>query len=213
MDRMSPLDASFLHVENAANHMHIGSVGIFEGPAPNYGDFADLVAGKLPLVPRYRQKVHHCMVDGVSGSDLLAVMLDPKREPPGAHVDTWRPEPEPSDVRLVSEAIGDLVVSPYEQFRAMRAAARGWGQLAELFVDAARGVASMAGLVRPNVESSLNGPIGPHRRWDWAHTTLADVKRVRSALGGTVNDVVLAVLTRGFRDLIIARDESPAGRV
>src|SRR5260370_831727 len=95
----------------------------------------------------------------------------------------------------------------------MRAAARGWGQLAELFVDAARGVASMAGLVRPTVESSVTGPIGPHRRWDWAHTTLADVKRVRSVLGGTVNDVVLTVLTRGFRDLIVARDESPAGRV
>ena len=63
MDRMSPLDASFLHVENAANHMHIGSVGIFEGPAPNYGDFADLVAGKLPLVPRYRQKVRFVPFD------------------------------------------------------------------------------------------------------------------------------------------------------
>ena len=289
MDRMSPLDASFLHIENAANHMHIGSVGIFEGPAPNYGDYADLVAGKLPLVPRYRQKVrfvrfdlgrpvwvddshfnlgyhlrhtalpppggdqelrnlvgrlmaqqldrtkplwemwmveglqdghwalvskvHHCMVDGVSGSDLLAVMLDPAREPPPANLDTWRPEPEPSDVRLVGEAVGDLVASPYEQFRAMRSAARGWRQLGELFADAVRGVASMAGLVRPTVESSLNGPIGPHRRWDWAHTTLADVKRVRSALGGTVNDVVLTVLTRGFRDLIVARDESPVGRV
>jgi WS/DGAT/MGAT family acyltransferase len=158
-------------------------------------------------------KVHHCMVDGVSGSDLLAVMLDPQREPPPPNVDTWRPEPEPSDVRLVSEAVGDLVASPYEQFRAMRSAARGWRQLGELFADAARGAASMAGLVRPTVESSLNGPIGPHRRWDWAHTTLADVKRVRSALGGTVNDVVLAVLTRGFRDLIVARDESPVGRV
>jgi WS/DGAT/MGAT family acyltransferase len=140
-------------------------------------------------------------------------MLDPQREPPPPNVDTWRPEPEPSDVRLVSEAIGDLVASPYEQFRAMRSAARGWRQLAELFADAGRGVASMAGLVRPTVESSLNGPIGPHRRWDWAHTTLADVKRVRSALGGTVNDVVLTVLTRGFRDLIVARDESPVGRV
>ena len=63
MDRMSPLDASFLHVENATNHMHIGSVGIFEGPAPNYGDYADLVAGKLPLVPRYRQKVRFVPFD------------------------------------------------------------------------------------------------------------------------------------------------------
>ena len=57
MDRMSPLDASFLHIEDAVSHMHIGSVGIFEGPAPPYEDFEAMVAGKLPLVPRYRQKV------------------------------------------------------------------------------------------------------------------------------------------------------------
>ena len=158
-------------------------------------------------------KVHHCMVDGVSGSDLLAVMLDPEREPPAPRLDTWRPAPEPSDVRLVTESLGDLIANPYEQFRAMRAAARGWRQLGELFGEAARGVASLAGLVRPTAESSLNGPIGPHRRWDWARTTLADVKRVRTVLGGTVNDVVLTVLTRGFRDLIMERDESPDGRV
>jgi diacylglycerol O-acyltransferase / wax synthase len=289
MDRMSPLDASFLHIEDSASHMHIGSVGIFEGPAPDYGEFADLVAGKLPLVPRYRQKVrfvpfglgrplwvddphfnmgyhlrhtalpppggdqelrnlvgrlmaqqldrtkplwemwmveglrdghwaivskvHHCMVDGVSGTDLLAVMLDAEREPSRPRPDTWRPEPEPSDVRLLADAVGDLVVSPYEQFRALRSATRGWRQLGGLFVDAARGVASMAGLVRPTVESSLNGPIGPHRRWDWAHTSLADIKRVRKEMGGTVNDIVLTLLTRGFRDLIIAHDEPLEGRV
>jgi diacylglycerol O-acyltransferase / wax synthase len=289
MDRMSPLDASFLHIEDDSNHMHIGSVAIFEGPAPDYGDFADLVTSKLPQVPRYRQKVrfvpfgigrpvwvddphfnvgyhlrhtalpppgadqelrnivgrlmaqqldrtkplwemwmveglrdghwaivskvHHCMVDGVSGSDLLAVMLDADREPPRPQPDTWRPEPEPSDAQLIADALRDLVVSPYEQFRALRSATRGWRQLAGLFADTARGVASMAGLVRPTVESSLNGPIGPHRRWDWARSTLADIKRIRRTLGGTVNDVVLAALTRGFRDLIIARDESPAGRV
>src|SRR5262249_44388069 len=146
------------------------------------------------------------------GSDLLAVMLDAEREPPRPTLDKWRPEPEPSDVRLIAEALGDLVANPYEQFRAMRAAARGWRQFGGMFAEAARGVASLAGFVRPTAESSLNGPIGPHRRWDWARTTLADVKRVRSALGGTVNDVVLTVLTRGFRDLIMARDESPDGR-
>ena len=289
MDRMSPLDASFLHVESDSNPMHIGSVAIFEGPAPEYGEFADLVAGKLPLVPRYRQKVrfvplgigrplwvddphfnlgyhlrhtalpppggdrelrnlvgrlmaqqldrtkplwemwmveglqdghwaivskvHHCMVDGVSGSDLLAVVLDSEREPSRPTPDSWRPETEPSDARVVADAVGDLVISPYEQFRALRSATRGWRQLAGLFADAARGAASMAGLVRPTVESSLNGPIGPHRRWDWARTTLSDIKRIRTELGGTVNDVVLTALTRGFRDLIISRDESPEGRV
>src|SRR5471030_1560576 len=57
MDRMSPLDASFLHIENGISHMHIGSVAIFEGPAPHYEQFEAMVAGKLPAVPRYRQKV------------------------------------------------------------------------------------------------------------------------------------------------------------
>src|SRR3979490_51088 len=57
MDRMSPLDASFLHIENAVSYMHIGSVAVFEGPAPAYEEFEGMVGGKLPAVPRYRQKV------------------------------------------------------------------------------------------------------------------------------------------------------------
>jgi diacylglycerol O-acyltransferase / wax synthase len=283
MDRMSPQDASFLHIENSVNHMHIGSVGVFEGPAPPYDDIARLVAGKLPLVPRYRQKVrfvplqigrpvwvddphfnigyhlrhtalpppggdeqlrnlvgrlmaqqldrnkplwemwmveglseghwaviskvHHCMVDGVSGTDLLTVVMDVQPEPSPPVPDPWRPGPEPTDVRLLANAVTDLVANPYEQYRAVRATTRGWRQLGGQVRDLGRGLASYAGIIRPNVRSSINGPIGPHRRWDWARTTLADVKTVRKGLGGTVNDVVLSVLTRGFRDLLLARGE------
>ena len=82
---------------------------------------------------------------------------------------------------------------------------------AQLARGRAAACASWTGVVRPTPPSSLNGPIGPHRRWDWARTTLADVKTVRAALGGTVNDVVLTVLTRGFRDLLLARDEDVDG--
>jgi diacylglycerol O-acyltransferase len=57
METMSPLDASFLHVEDAVSHMHIGSVGILEGPAPSHEQVMAAVAAKLPLVPRYRQRV------------------------------------------------------------------------------------------------------------------------------------------------------------
>ena len=57
MDRLSPQDASFLHVENDVNHMHIGSVAVFEGPAPAYAEVKRLFEGKIPLVPRYRQRV------------------------------------------------------------------------------------------------------------------------------------------------------------
>jgi diacylglycerol O-acyltransferase / wax synthase len=289
MDRMSPLDASFLHVEDAVSHMHIGSVAVFEGPPPAAEDFARMVEGKLPAVPRYRQKVrfvplqlarpvwvddphfqlgyhlrhtalaapgrdrelrnlvgrvmsqqldrhkplwemwiveglehghwalvskvHHCMVDGVSGTDLLTVVLDAEPEPARPLPDAWHPEGEPSSTRLVRDALLDLVVSPYEQIRALRSATRAprqaFGQLGEF----ARGLRSYTGVVRPTEVSSLNGPIGPHRRWDWARTTLADVKTVRRGLGGTVNDIVLTVLTRGFRDLLLARDENVEGRV
>src|SRR4051812_38306465 len=162
VDRMSPLDASFLHVEDDVTHMHIASVALFEGPPPEFEAIAGMVRGKLPLVPRYRQvvrfvpynlgrpvwvddphfnldyhvrhtalpapggeaelrrlvggvmgqqldrakplweiwvvegledggwallsKTHHCMVDGVSGTDLLALVLDtsPSGTPPVA---------------------------------------------------------------------------------------------------------------------------------
>src|SRR5258708_10224105 len=57
MDRMSPLDASFIAIEDGNNPMHIGNVAIFEGPPPKYGDVVRMVAGKLNQVPRYRQKV------------------------------------------------------------------------------------------------------------------------------------------------------------
>jgi WS/DGAT/MGAT family acyltransferase len=58
----------------------------------------------------------------------------------------------------------------------------------------------------------LNGPIGPHRRYDWAETSVDDIKRVRKGLGGTFNDVVLAAITGGFRTLLESRGE-PVDRV
>src|SRR5271154_4861279 len=57
MEWMSPIDSSFLHVENATTPMHIGAVSIFEGPPPPFAELRAMVAGKLDLVPRYRQKV------------------------------------------------------------------------------------------------------------------------------------------------------------
>src|ERR1700716_4550180 len=63
VDRLSPLDASFLHIENDVNHMHIGSVGIFEGPAPEYSALVNMIKSKLPLVRRYRQVVRFVPLD------------------------------------------------------------------------------------------------------------------------------------------------------
>ena len=284
VDRLSPLDASFLHIEDDVSHMHIASVAIFEGPAPDYEDLVAMVGNKLPLVPRYRQvvkfvpldlgrpvwvddphfnlryhvratalaspggddqlrtlvgrvmsqqldrtkplwemwmveglenghwalmsKTHHCMVDGVSGTDLLTVVLDREPNPTRDTVDDWTPEPQPSRRDLLATALRERLTNPYEQLRGLRAATRAPRQVVDQVTEVATGLTSLAGLARATPESTLNGPIGPHRRWAWARTTLADVKTVRAGLGGTVNDVVLAAITRGFRDLLRERGES-----
>ena len=284
MHRMSPLDASFLHLEDHVTQLHIGSVTILEGPPPPFQDVLDMVAGKLALVPRYRQvvrfvpfamgrpvwvddphfnlryhvrrtalpapggeeelrilvgrimsqqldrakplwemwmaeglggerwalvsKVHHCMVDGVSGTDLLTVVLDTERNTTPGRAGAWTPEAAPSGTRLLADAVVERTVSPYELFRSARAAMRAPRQFMRSMEDTTRGLIGMRGLVRRTPPSSLNGPIGPHRRWSWARSQLSDVKAVRAALGGTVNDVVLACITNGFRELLLARDES-----
>jgi diacylglycerol O-acyltransferase / wax synthase len=286
VDTLSAQDASFLNVEDEVNHMHIGSVGIFEGPAPTRDELQVAVEDKLHLVPRYRQKVrypplhagppvwiddvhfnldyhvrrtalaspggedelralvgrvmsqqldrtkplwemwvveglgsgrwalvsktHHCMVDGVAATDLLSVLLDSERTPAAEPAPSWNPKPEPSVVELSTQPLGRLLTSPMQLLSAAREAVRGPRDMAELALQTAQGTARMSTLLRPAPKSSLNGSIGPHRRWDWASCQLSDVKRVRQGLGGTINDVVLAAISRGFRDLLLARGEDPS---
>ncbi len=71
----------------------------------------------------------------------------------------------------------------------------------------------MRAVAAPGGAPSLNGPVGPHRRWGWARSRLSEIKQIRAAHGGTVNDVVLAAITGGFRELLLARGEELDGRV
>ena len=97
--------------------------------------------------------------------------------------------------------------------RSLWATARAPSRAAGQAADFARAVTSLRTLLWPPAATSLNGPIGPHRRWAWARGRLADVKAIRTEHGGTVNDVVLAVIARGFRDLLQERGEPVEGRV
>jgi diacylglycerol O-acyltransferase / wax synthase len=56
-DRLTAIDASFLHQEGDNSHMHVGAVSIFEGPPPEFEEFLDSLRIRLHLVPRYRQKL------------------------------------------------------------------------------------------------------------------------------------------------------------
>src|SRR3954471_22900019 len=57
LDRLTAIDASFLHQEGPNSHMHVGAVLVFEGEAPAYGELVDQIRSRLHLVPRYRQKL------------------------------------------------------------------------------------------------------------------------------------------------------------
>lgn len=288
MDRMSPQDASFLWVEDDTNPMHVGSVAVFEGPPPTYGDLVRMVVGKLHLVPRYRQKVrfvplqlgrpvwvddphfqilyhirhtavprpgadeqlrnlagrvlaqhldrtkplwelwmveglrddrwamvsktHHAMVDGVAGTDLMSVLFEQSPDAPLPKQTSWTPSREPSGAELLADAFADGVLSPVRRLQGLPLAARLSRIDARETLKLWRGFAARWTVPKPT-PSSLNGPIGPHRRWNWFRSSLADVKEIRGVLGGTINDVVLTVITRGFRDLLLERGESVDGKV
>jgi diacylglycerol O-acyltransferase / wax synthase len=284
MEWMSPIDSSFLHIENDTTPMHIGGVSIFAGPPPPLEDLRAMVEGKLELVPRYRQKVrfvplaagppiwiddphfsidyhlrhtaipapgseeqlrqmaarvfsqhldrnkplwelwmvegmgdgrwallskvHHCMVDGVAATDLMSVMFSDETATDGAGDPRshWSAPPEPSGLDVLLRTVVRRA-SPAGQLETAKRALRTPIETLRSVGEIARAALAAGPSLRPVAASSLTGPIGPHRRWSWAEASLADVKAVRAELGGTVNDVVLTLITNGFRELLDSRGE------
>jgi diacylglycerol O-acyltransferase len=146
-------------------------------------------------------KVHHCMVDGVAATDMMSLMFGGRPEPTNGEV--WHPEPEPSVLDLIAYSARHRVQDPAAQ---VRFALRAPSEALRAVAGAARSLAAAVPAMRP-ATSSLTGPIGPHRVWSWAKVPLAAVKEVRSELGGTVNDVVLTLITNGYRRLLERRGE------
>ena len=147
-------------------------------------------------------KTHHSMVDGVSGVDIATVLFDLEREPahPPTSADDWTPGPEPSTAELLAQNAVDVARRPLsllgEAVGALRRPERTAAQLRE----AVEGVAEVAWAgLNPAPQTPLNVPIGPHRRLFWVRARLDEFKRVKNTLGGTVNDVVLAVVTGALR--------------
>ena len=289
MDRMSPLDTSFLHIEDADRSagMHIGSISIFEGPPPAQAVVTAMIEDRLSLIPRYRQgstpspsaspgrvgrrsdfsidtacaagaprpggdddlrrligrlmsqrldrnmplweiwivegltddrwalvsKVHHCMVDGVSGAEILAVLLQSTVDAAPVDAPPWHPAPTPSSTELLLDAISDLSSSQYEQLRVISASLRRPRRILAPLGDVVAGLRSLSNVVVPAEAAELTGPIGPHREYAWATTTLDDIRTIRRKLGGTVNDVVLAAITWGFRHLLLSRGDHIGDRI
>ncbi len=285
MDRLTPLADAFLEAEDVdpGASLAIGSLAIFEGPAPDFEEFVETISGRLPLIPRYRQKlrpvpfglappawvdapdfdirdhlhaitvpspagkaevaelmnqlmstrmdrsrplwdywfweglpegrwallskVHHSLVDGVSGTDLYQLLLDPTPVRRPGVPDAWAPAPPEPTVRYTAEAFRELVASPLHVTGALAHAARTPRRVVRTTARTATGLLTLSSALLPVHTSSLSGPLAGGRRYTWTTVPIEDVLAVRRAYDATVNDVALAAVTGGFRQLLLARGE------
>jgi diacylglycerol O-acyltransferase len=277
LDRLSSVDAGFLHQEDGRDsHMHIGGVGVFEGPAPDEEALLAHIAGRLKLVPRFRQKLtpaplgsgrplwsddahfrlgfhvrrtalpkpgnerqlmrlisrvhsqrldrqkplwemwivegladdrwavltktHHALVDGVGGVDIMTALLDMSAESRDVGPDDWTPSREPSFVDLVGRGVSGAVRNLSEVGGSALDRALHPRRAAEDVVERLLGLGEVARMtLSPAPPTPLNRQPGPHRDFAVVRERVADFKAVKDALGGTLNDVVLAVVTGALR--------------
>ncbi len=143
-------------------------------------------------------KTHHALVDGISGVDIATVLFDASPDPmPVAQPEQdWVARPLPSGAQLLADALLERATVPGEIARGLRAALRGPRTLARRAGESLVGLGAMAWAgLRAAPPSPFNVKIGPHRRFTWVRGDLAQFKEIKNTLGGTVNDVVVTVVT------------------
>ena len=151
-------------------------------------------------------KTHHAAVDGVSGAELAQILLDlsptpTMGEPPE---EEWKPERLPTDIELMAGAMLELTAQPARALKAVR-------RTAEVALTLRRrnrepDVAPPPGLFAAP-RTSINTSITPHRRFAYTQIPLDDVKAIKNAFGGKVNDVVLALCAGALRRYFDSLDE------
>jgi diacylglycerol O-acyltransferase / wax synthase len=164
-----------------------------------------LEGGRVAIVT----KTHHAMVDGVSAVDIGQVILDVTPTPRDTPDELWMPQEAPSALGMVVDALTDLVRQPTVALDAARIGLLDVRASAHRVASTLNGLAAAARTAaRPAPDSPLNATIGEQRRIGLARTDLDDYKLVRKAHGGTVNDVVLTVVTGALRGWLLSRGEA-----
>jgi WS/DGAT/MGAT family acyltransferase len=152
-------------------------------------------------------KTHHAMVDGISGVDIGTVLFDLEPVPePAAVEDDWVPRKSPSTAELVGRGLGDVAALPVKVAEKAVEAIRHPEGAARKAVEALEALSAVVSeFADPAPDVPLNVEIGPHRRYVWARSELSTFKRIKDIHGGTVNDVVLAVVTGAIRNWLHSR--------
>jgi diacylglycerol O-acyltransferase / wax synthase len=152
-------------------------------------------------------KTHHALVDGISGVDIATVLFDLKPVPEPAEPDhDWVPSPEPSRTTLAAKGAADLVNAPLRAVRRLERVIQRPEATARQLGHALEGVGEIGwAFANPAPKVPVNVEIGSHRRYVWVRSDLSQFKKVKDVLGGTVNDVVLAVVAGALRGWLDAR--------
>ena len=282
LERLTTMDASFLYLEEPDAPMHVGGVLLLEAPPGGLAALAALVEARLPLVPRYRQRVmevpgrladpvwaddpgfdvayhvrqsalprpgteaqlldlvsrltarpldqrrplwelylvegladgrvavitktHPALVDGLGAVDIAQVLLDPSPDAPVPETEPWRPRRLPTGVELLRTALAEYVQRPSAAVETLTSAVTDVRSTMARLGGAASGFVSAArSAVFPAPNSPLNATRGRQRRVAVARADLEDLKAIRRAHGGTINDVLLTVVTGALRDWLLSR--------
>jgi diacylglycerol O-acyltransferase len=152
-------------------------------------------------------KTHHALVDGVSGVDIATVLFDVKPVPePATEEHEWVPSPMPSSATLIARGAEDLAATPLRAVGRLESAIRHPRPAVRQLGESAEAIGEVAwNFANPAPEVPLNTEIGSHRRFQWVRAELSTLKRIKDALGGTVNDVVLAVVAGALRRWLHSR--------
>jgi len=160
------------------------------------------VPGKTLLL----QQTHHALIDGASGMDLASILYDlsPKAKHPKPPEEPWQPQPAPTAAQLMGEAMSDnfsnftkAVTQPNmsvdgDMMGKMRKAA-------EVFTRF---------MAKPAITAPFNaGMVGPKRQVRWLKKPFTEIREIRRHLGGTINDVVLAVVSESISRYLKDRGE------
>jgi len=155
-------------------------------------------------------KIHHCMVDGSSGLELVQRLLSPSPEAEIARPLPFHPRPMPSGAELLRDELLRRATMPLRAVQGLQALRDEVGDLGAEISTRARALADLVGTaISPVSETPLGGDLTPHRRFDWHVMSLAEVRAVRRALDCTVNDVVLAIVAEAVRRYMLARRVDP----
>jgi WS/DGAT/MGAT family acyltransferase len=155
-------------------------------------------------------KTHHCMLDGAAGVELAQILLSPTPQIALEEPKPYIPRAAPTEYELLRDEILWRAGMP---FRVLRNAQSFREETEDVVAELGvrwRAVREVMGLTANGAsETPINGTLSPHRRFDWLEMSLDDVKAVRKALGCTVNDVVLGIVTGAFRAFLQHRQVRP----